>query len=316
MASAVSRCLASTARVHARGLVVRVAVAWLAIALSLLVIMPALASVFGSSRLEQAGPGRRAALQRLDRIERLVVAQLDGVRSDLLLIGATNAVRRYLAEDDADADADGVSNDLQAFAATRSWCRWTLLAVAGREPVIAERTHEKPVCGSLLEVAAGLSPGTLLLDRVSAPAGPGVRLCFALPLEAGAAGPAVLVAEGDPVVLFARLAALPVADGSPFLSDGHGRWLLEPPSPVTPLLRRAVALSSWQGPAGGRWEIAVPWPDPAPDTSSTAPVHGWTPVIAALAGLLALVVVQAGERRRRQRAWIGRAATSADQELT
>ncbi len=229
MASAVSRCLASTARVHARGLVVRVAVAWLAIALSLLVIMPALASVFGSSRLEQAGPGRRAALQRLDRIERLVVAQLDGVRSDLLLIGATNAVRRYLAEDDA--DADGVSNDLQAFAATRSWCRWTLLAVAGREPVIAERTHEKPVCGSLLEVAAGLSPGTLLLDRVSAPAGPGVRLCFALPLEAGAAGPAVLVAEGDPVVLFARLAALPVADGSPFLSDGHGRWLLEPPSP-------------------------------------------------------------------------------------
>ncbi len=316
MASAVERIQVSGARMPA-GLprfAARVAATWLALVLSLLVMTPALAGLFGSARLERAAGAQQSAPQaRLDRAERLVVAQLDDVRSDLLLIGATSAVSRYLSVDGAD-DA-GVSNDLREFAATRDWCRRVLLAVAGRAPVIAERASEQPACGPLLEVAAGLSPGTLLLDRVSAPAGPGVRLCFALPLEARAAGAAVLVAEVDPAVLFADVTALSGVDGSPSLADGHGRWLLEPPFPAVPLVRRGIGLSSWQGPAGGRWEIAVPGSDPARDASSPAPARQETAVIVALAGFAALVIVQARGWRQRQHAWIEPTASSSGEEV-
>jgi hypothetical protein len=267
----------------------------------LLVTLPAVAGLFGSQRIEQAGAVQSSALElRLGLASRLVVAQLDDVRSDLHMIGATSSVARYLHEPDAEGAA-AVANDLQEFVATRDWCRRIVLAPPGREPVTAERAVERPVCGPLLAVVAGLSPGTMLLDRVAAPAGSAARLCFGLPLETERAGAAALVAEGDPAALFADVAALFPGDGGLFLADGHGRWVVEPPARVGPLVLRGLALSSWQGPAGGRWEIAVAGPARAESTSSAAPPHEWTAALVLIAGLVSLVIAQAIESRRRQR---------------
>jgi hypothetical protein len=135
-----------------------------------------------------------------------------------------------------------------------------------------------------------------VLDRADVAGAP--RLCVGLSLEA-AAGSAALVAEADPALLFPELAPTAADEVPLFLADGHGRWLVGPP-PDAPLDRSPLALSSWQGPAGGRWELAraavaltVPGPGAGLSPGESAAAIG------IVAALMALALTSALEARRR-----------------
>ncbi len=282
--------------------------AWAALALVVLAL-PILVELFGSQKKGESGTlSSLAPLPRLDLAGRLVAARLDEVQSDLRWAGAAVWATRYLRDPAADRRA-AAADVLQGFVSTREWCTRIVLAAPTGAPLSARRGGEPFGCATLLAIAGAVSPGTVLLDRVPAASGTGTRLCFGLPIASDGAGAAALVVEGDPTTLFADVAALSAGDAGTFLADGQGRWLLAPPPGVGALVREGLALSSWQGPAGGRWQVAVQDPARTGEPGAVPPVHegpGWL-LLAAVP--LAIVIAQAIRLRRK---WQRSSAPVAD----
>ena len=233
----------------------RVARAWLILTGALLVVLPAANALFGRQRIEQPDARALAGVE-LDAASRATLARLDHVREDLQLIGATSSLTSHLRSGNGRSGDGGetpsAAADLRQFVLTKDWCAGIGLASAGRAALTVERDGRGLGCDPLFAIVGGLTPGTLVLDRVDVAGAP--RLCAGLSLEADS-GAAALVAEADPAVLFPEVSLASGDDGPFFLADAHGRWLVGPP-PNTPLVKSPLALSSWQGPAGGRWEIA------------------------------------------------------------
>jgi hypothetical protein len=295
---ALAGSLYATHAVRGRGWsdVARLARAWLILVTALAVVLPVAGRLFGLQRVEQ--PAARAlADARLAAAGHATLLRLDHTREDLLLIGAASSLSRYLrAGEERAEDGEAVAADLQRFVATNDWCLGVGVASTGRSAVVAERRDQSLACDPLFAIVAQLTPGTLVLDRAEVAGAP--RLCAGLSLAADV-GSAALVAEADPALLFPELAASSAEGGPLFLADGHERWLVGP-SPEATLVRRPLALSSWQGPAGGRWEIArvltpvlVPRPVAGPSRSESAAAIGL------VAALMALALTSALDARRR-----------------
>jgi hypothetical protein len=301
----------AASRGHGRGwaLAGRLTGTWLMLAAALAVVLPAAGRLFGQQRAEQP-VARARADAKLDDVGHAAILRLEHTREDLLLIGATSSLTGYLrSREERAGEVEATLTDLRQFVATRDWCLGIGLAPPGGAAVVAERGGRSLGCDPLFAIVAGLTPGTLVLDRADVAGAP--RLCVGLSLEA-AAGSAALVAEADPAVLFPELAPAAADEAPLFLADGHGRWLVGPP-PDAPLVRTPLALSSWQGPAGGRWELsrtAIPMAVPGPVSSlSRGESAAATGIVAAL---MVLALTSALEARRRL-ARLG-VSTSGDHE--
>jgi hypothetical protein len=271
----------------------------------LAVALPTLTTLFGAQLTERDGMlnptpfGREA---RLDGAARLVVSRLAWARSDLHLVGATSTVTQYLRQPDV-ATRLAVTHDLYAFVATMDGCRRIVLAPVAAQAIVADREMERPACGHLLAMAANLPSGEILLERASATDEAAARLCMGVSLTASPNARAALVAEYDPGVLFADLTALFPGEGGPFLRESRGLWVIAPPAAAKPLASRTFLLPSWQGPSGGRWEIAL-----ARRSDAAADQRRELPVALSLlaASALALVSAYAVKKRREQLAQLAR----------
>jgi PAS domain S-box-containing protein len=194
------------------------------------------------------------SLSRVDLAERTVLDALGAARADVHLLAALGVVGEYLREPSL-VRRTALARDLFAFVATRDWCERVAVR-SGAASVSAERRPGEARCEALAGVAAGFPASEALIAAVPGP--PAAGLCLGIALGAAPDGRrASLMAEVDPRVLFAGLAALSPAGAELQLRDASGQWLLPRAEGRELAQQRAVRLHSWSGPSAGSWQLGL-----------------------------------------------------------